>query len=55
MLKKRKKRGEEESKRKVREAKAKKKAGLYDRPLIIDIAVDRLSEELLGAGKERAA
>lgn len=57
MLKKHKKRSEEESRRKVREAKAKKKAGYYDRlmPIIIDPAVDRLMEELLGADEEKAA
>jgi len=56
VLNKRKKRSKEESKRKVKEARAKKMAGYYDRlmPIIIDPAVDRLMEELLGE-KERAA
>jgi hypothetical protein len=57
VLNKRKKRSKEESKRKVREARTKKMAGYYDRliPIIIDPAVDRLVEELLGADEEKAA
>ena len=42
-----------DSRRKVAEAKAKLLTGYYDRPLIVDLVVERLTKKLLG--NERAA